>query len=95
MKVKSVRLTPTPVSPNSWYPDIFKITIKGYRDVNDANPVVETVDLDPSTMTKAKRVGLGKKFKKVEHVLFVSERNQPFGLDNIQVKIRAKKPCQD
>mmetsp|Transcript_7989 Transcript_7989/g.11887 ORF Transcript_7989/g.11887 Transcript_7989/m.11887 type:complete len:218 (-) Transcript_7989:95-748(-) len=94
MQVRSVRLTPLPVK---WSPDTFKITITGKRNENDDAPVVETIkNLKVNKMKKAKRVRLGKKFKKVSVVTFhVDGYKELFGLDDIQVKIRAKKPCKE
>mmetsp|Transcript_7987 Transcript_7987/g.11884 ORF Transcript_7987/g.11884 Transcript_7987/m.11884 type:complete len:209 (-) Transcript_7987:231-857(-) len=88
MQVKSVRLAPIPYIS----PAIFKFTITGY-DENNAKSVVKTVSLDGNTMKKAKRVQLGKTFKKVSSVTFEVDGGALVGLDDIKVKIRAKKPC--
>mmetsp|Transcript_6002 Transcript_6002/g.5733 ORF Transcript_6002/g.5733 Transcript_6002/m.5733 type:complete len:204 (-) Transcript_6002:117-728(-) len=84
MRVKSVRLI---------CGGRVKLTITGYHD--DAKPVVEKVAVKiGKRLKKAKMVRLGKKFKKVSFVTF-EQRGDICGLDDIQVKIRANRPCMD
>ena len=94
MRVKSVRLTPLVSNYNPPAPAIFNYTFTGY-DENNAVYVVETVNLDITTMKRAKRVRFGNKFKSVCSVTFEADGNEAFGVDDVKVKIRAKKPCLD